>query len=101
MERNEACSICGEDLQIDLGTAICFTDAHVQVMLHCRHTFCAHCLIKWRGLQEQRSQVTCPLCRAPLNGSDYCAMYGLDADEESEDCFVRQITRFGQLNAAS
>ena len=100
MERNEACNICGEQLEVDLGTAMCYADAHVQVVLHCTHTFCTQCLIKWRKLQGKRSQVTCPMCRAPLDGTDYCAMYGLHADVGSDDPYVRRISRYGERNAA-
>ena len=100
MERNETCSICGEQLEVDLGTAMCYADAHVQVVLHCTHTFCTQCLIKWRKLQGKRSQVTCPMCRAPLDGTDYCAMYGLHADVGSDDSYVRRISRYGERNAA-
>jgi len=99
MEGNEACNICGEQLEVDLGTAI-YADAHVQVVLHCTHTFCTQCLIKWRKLQGKRSQVTCPMCRAPLDGTDYCAMYGLHADVGSDDPYVRRISRYGERNAA-
>ena len=50
----ESCPVCLEDFKT------------TPKALGCGHVFCAPCLGKWA-----RENSTCPICRAPVSGSDY------------------------------
>ena len=50
----ESCPVCLEDFKT------------TPKALGCGHVFCAPCLGKWT-----RENSTCPICRAPVSGSDY------------------------------
>ena len=50
----ESCPVCLEDFKT------------TPKVLSCGHVFCAPCLGKWT-----RENSTCPICRAPVSGSDY------------------------------
>merc|ERR1719248_566212 len=50
----ESCPVCLEDFKT------------TPKALGCGHVFCAPCLSQWT-----RDNATCPICRAPVSGSDY------------------------------
>jgi len=51
----ESCPVCLEDF-----------GPKAPKVLSCGHVFCAPCLSQWT-----RENSTCPICRAPVSGSDY------------------------------